>query len=141
MRAHTQERPHHCNICGRSYSQTGNLNVHLKTVHGVVVEGGRAQTNNEGIRPHRCYICNRLFTTSSNMYQHIRSVHNIAIETSKSARMQGSVFRPPPPSLSSPIPSVSSSSQLDGWAQAQLNELKNLSGSTSSSDTPLPASS
>ena len=72
MRTHTQERPHTCSLCGRGYSQSGNLNVHLKTVHGVQVDGGRARSDPEASRPHKCYICNRLFTTSSNMYQHIR---------------------------------------------------------------------
>ena len=72
MRTHTQERPHTCSLCGRGYSQSGNLNVHLKTVHGIQVDGGRARCDPEASRPHKCYICNRLFTTSSNMYQHIR---------------------------------------------------------------------
>ena len=72
MRTHTNERPYQCRLCGRSYSQSGNLNVHLKTIHGVMVEGQRARAEPEGIRPHKCYICNRMFTTSSNMYQHIR---------------------------------------------------------------------
>ena len=72
MRTHTHERPHQCRLCGRSYSQSGNLNVHLKTVHGVTVDGGRSRADPEATRPHKCYICTRLFTTSSNMYQHIR---------------------------------------------------------------------
>ena len=72
MRIHTNERPYQCRMCGRSYSQSGNLNVHLKTIHGVIVDGGRSRAEPDVSRPHKCYICNRLFTTSSNMYQHIR---------------------------------------------------------------------
>lgn len=72
MRTHTNERPFQCRLCSRSYSQSGNLNVHLKTIHGVAVDGGRSRSDGEGHRPHKCYICNRMFTTSSNMYQHIR---------------------------------------------------------------------
>lgn len=74
MRSHSQDRPHQCRMCGRSYTQSGNLNVHMKTVHGVVESGvrGPAGVLHDTARPHKCYICNRLFTTSSNMYQHIR---------------------------------------------------------------------
>ena len=72
MRIHTNERPYQCRMCGRSYSQSGNLNVHLKTIHGVIVDGGRSRAEPDVSRHHKCYICNRLFTTSSNMYQHIR---------------------------------------------------------------------
>ena len=72
QRSHTNERPYRCQVCGRGYSQSGNLNVHLKTIHGVVSETTRSRAEPEGLRPHRCYICTRMFTTSSNMYQHIR---------------------------------------------------------------------
>jgi len=103
QRSHTNERPYKCHVCGRSYSQSGNLNVHLKTIHGVVADQGqgRARADPEGIRPHRCYICTRMFTTSSNMYQHIRAVHNVAIETAKSPRSSPSGFS------SLPFPSTS----------------------------------
>ena len=50
MRTHTHERPHQCRLCGRSYSQSGNLNVHLKTVHGVTVDGGRSRADPEATR-------------------------------------------------------------------------------------------
>jgi len=151
MRTHTNERPFQCRLCSRSYSQSGNLNVHLKTIHGVAVDGGRSRSDGEGHRPHKCYICNRMFTTSSNMYQHIRAVHNIAIETSKSPKPSGSMFPfhhqvnvslpPSLPMLSSAQSSVSSSSpKLDNWAKAQLNELKNMTTSSSSSSmAPLPS--
>eukprot|EP00090_Calanus_glacialis_P038827 TRINITY_DN67664_c0_g1_i1.p1 TRINITY_DN67664_c0_g1~~TRINITY_DN67664_c0_g1_i1.p1 ORF type:complete len:309 (+),score=33.38 TRINITY_DN67664_c0_g1_i1:64-927(+) len=136
MRTHTNERPYQCRLCGRSYSQSGNLNVHLKTIHGVMVEGQRARAEPEGIRPHKCYICNRMFTTSSNMYQHIRVVHNIAIETSKSPKpmgaqypfsQSGNVNIPPTMPVIANVTTSHSSSQLEHWAQVQLNELKNLS--------------
>jgi len=143
MRTHTNERPYQCRLCGRSYSQSGNLNVHLKTIHGVLVEGQRARAEPEGIRPHKCYICNRMFTTSSNMYQHIRVVHNIAIETSKSPKPIGAQFPfsqagnvniPPSLPMLASTTTSHSSSQLEHWAQVQLNELKNLS-----SEQTLPA--
>lgn len=33
---HTQEKPYHCNICGRNYRQVSTLTVHKRTSHGVV---------------------------------------------------------------------------------------------------------
>ena len=40
MHSHSKDRPHQCKICGRSYTQSGSLNVHMKTVHGVLEPGG-----------------------------------------------------------------------------------------------------
>ena len=79
MRTHTNERPYQCRMCGRSYSQSGNLNVHLKTIHGVQVDGGRARPEPDGVRSHKCSICSRMFTTASNMYQHIRVGYHLKI--------------------------------------------------------------
>jgi len=107
MRSHSQDRPHQCKICGRSYTQSGNLNVHMKTVHGVLEPAGArvgGGVHLESSRPHKCYICNRLFTTTSNMYQHIRVVHNM-------------------PDAS---PSSSPRTQLEPWAQRSLQELRSL---------------
>lgn len=149
MRTHTNERPYQCRICGRSYSQSGNLNVHMKTIHGVAevpAPGGqtRARADAEGLRPHKCYICNRLFTTSSNMYQHVRVVHNIMIETSKSPRLAHQPYTSPSGGggmavgvSSQPLVPSKSSPQLEHWAQVQLNELKSLS-STEQSLPPSP---
>jgi len=149
MRTHTNERPYQCRFCGRSYSQSGNLNVHLKTIHGVS-EGGRegagtgTGTREDSLRPHKCYICNRIFTTSSNMYQHVRIVHNIMIETSKSPVMSGGGS---PGGLvgggagASQVPASKASAQLEHWAQFQLNELKSLSGGGSSEQSLPPSQS
>jgi len=130
MRIHTNERPYQCRMCGRSYSQSGNLNVHLKTIHGVVVDGGRSRAEPDVSRSHKCYICNRLFTTSSNMYQHIRVVHNIAIETSKSTKPHMNISMPPTLPMLTASPGRSQN-QLDTWAKAHLNELKKMTSPSS----------
>ena len=155
MRIHTNERPHRCRLCGRSYSQSGNLNVHLKTIHGVLVDGGRARAEPEGLRPHKCYICNRLLTTSSNLYQHIRvrrsqyyltsgrpakyplqAVHHIAIETAKSPKSL-------PPTLPLPrsVPESHSTSQLEKWTRVQMKELGTPTGSSGQNIPALPSAS
>ena len=123
MRSHSQDRPHQCKICGRSYTQSGNLNVHMKTVHGVLEPAGArvgGGVHLESSRPHKCYICNRLFTTTSNMYQHIRvsitNNHNLLLFSSLQV-----VHNMPDAS-----PSSSPRTQLEPWAQRSLQELRSL---------------
>ena len=122
MRSHSQDRPHQCKICGRSYTQSGNLNVHMKTVHGVLEPAGSrgGGVHLDTSRPHKCYICNRLFTTSSNMYQHIR-VSKLLFFRSVTQYSLQVVHNMPDAS-----PSSSPRTQLEPWAQRSLQELRSL---------------
>ena len=56
------ERAHICNICAKSFSRSGHVNVHIHTVH-------------EGKRAHVCNICDKTFAQSSNLKHHIKTVH------------------------------------------------------------------
>ena len=46
-----------CHICGAKYSNTGNLNIHIKNVHGIVkscftCECGRTFDNAQSLNAH-----------------------------------------------------------------------------------------
>ncbi|XP_074640245.1 PR domain zinc finger protein 14-like [Tubulanus polymorphus] len=58
LHVHEKHRPHHCSVCGKSFSQSSSLNKHMR-VHS-------------GERPYKCVYCSKAFTASSILRTHIR---------------------------------------------------------------------
>ncbi|XP_064620585.1 PR domain zinc finger protein 14-like [Lineus longissimus] len=58
LHVHEKHRPHHCTVCGKSFSQSSSLNKHMR-VHS-------------GERPYKCVYCSKAFTASSILRTHIR---------------------------------------------------------------------
>lgn len=55
---HTNERPHACDLCDKTFSLVNNLNVHKKNVH-------------YGVRSHRCDECGKRFACKRNLQYHL----------------------------------------------------------------------
>ena len=55
-------RDHKCDHCGKCFSQSGSLKLHIKAIH-------------EGQRDHKCQHCEQSFAQSGNLSRHIRAVH------------------------------------------------------------------
>ena len=51
-----------CDPCNKTFSQIGNLNLHIETVH-------------ENTRNHQCQSCNYTCSTKSVLKKHVLSVH------------------------------------------------------------------
>ena len=63
---HSDEDPsNECEVCGRKFTEKGNLSRHLRTVH-----------RTDGPR-YACEICDRKFTTNYSFKKHIRDVHSV----------------------------------------------------------------
>nr|XP_006824904.1 PREDICTED: zinc finger protein 606-like [Saccoglossus kowalevskii] len=62
IRTHTNEKPYHCEYCEKSFARSSHLKEHIRT-----------HTNE---KPYRCEHCVMSFTQSSNLKRHIRTHTN-----------------------------------------------------------------
>ena len=57
---------HECEVCGRKFTDKGNMRRHLSTVHGV-----------GDVKTFKCDICSRVFKEKSTLTKHLNTVHLI----------------------------------------------------------------
>ena len=52
-----------CDLCGKSFTQAGNLKKHINSVHN-------------GQKDHKCDLCLKTFSEAGKLKRHINAVHN-----------------------------------------------------------------
>ncbi|CAI2384931.1 unnamed protein product [Moneuplotes crassus] len=68
LRYHYKDRPHHCHLCSKSYTQNGNLIKHLRS---------HATPSIDRRRVHTCEFCNRRYTEKYNLKNHQFKIHPV----------------------------------------------------------------
>ena len=59
MRTHSGDRPFECSTCGKAFAQSSDLTAHIRT--------------HTGDRPHKCLTCGKAFSESGSLTVHMRS--------------------------------------------------------------------
>lgn len=76
------EKPFQCDLCGRSFRQSGNLTKHLKSHENAHLRWNRATSDKPYKCPHEG--CDKSFTAKSSLQNHIRTHTNETGQTTTS---------------------------------------------------------
>ena len=101
---HEGRKEHKCNFCGKYFSQSSSLNLHVKTIHKEMeAENNKCdicnksfkyawiltthvKTIHEGLKEHKCKFCDKNFGQSSSLNRHVKNFHtwtDIKLEETK----------------------------------------------------------
>ena len=59
------ERRHECELCGKKFTEKGNMKKHLSTVHS-------------DVKSFQCGVCSKTFTQKGNLKAHLNKVHKMS---------------------------------------------------------------